>query len=405
MATATLSAFVTPAARAEPLEVIHWWTSGSESKAVQVFAQEFDKRGGKWVDDAVVGGDAAQALALSRIAGNNPPGVIQWNAGAQVGELAKQGVLRNLDADAIAGHWRDHLPPLALQSIEYDGHIYAVPTDIHGNNWLFTSPQIFAKVGVQPPKTWDEFFTAAEKIKAAGYVAFAQGGEPWQEFLLFNTVMIGVMGKDDFRRVFIDHDGKVAAGPGMVKAFDTYRRITAYVDQGSSGRKWNDTAMMVANGKAAMQIMGDWAKGEFIAAGLQPGSGFGCQMAPGNEQAYQLVIDVFTFPKIANAQVTQAQDTLANVMMDPAVQVQFNRFKGAIPPRLDADIGVLDQCTKLGKSILSDSANQVPNAALAFNNDVAGQLTDVVSQFWTNPSVTSQQATHQFAAIIGQIGQ
>ena len=47
--------------------------------------------------------------------------------------------------------------------------------------------------------------------------------------------------------------------------------LRGYVDPGSPGRNWNDATSLVIQGKAGMQFMGDWAKGEFAAAGLTPG--------------------------------------------------------------------------------------------------------------------------------------
>ena len=118
---------VLPAA-AQPADVIHFWTSGGESRAVAVFAREYDKRGGKWIDDPAVGPQAETALAMNRIAGGNPPTAMQWQTGAPTRELAQQGLLADLDWLAEAGHWKQTLPPLLLQNVTVDGHIYSAPS-------------------------------------------------------------------------------------------------------------------------------------------------------------------------------------------------------------------------------------------------------------------------------------
>ncbi|WP_225769399.1 ABC transporter substrate-binding protein [Inquilinus sp. Marseille-Q2685] len=380
--------------------MVHWWTSGGESKAISVFAEEFKKRGGTWIDSAVVGGQAARASAMNRIAGGDPPSAAQWNAGVAVRKLAEEGLLTELDDLAAAGGWEKVLPPLIVKNNTYDGHVVAVPTDIHGNNWMWYSTKIFQEVGAEPPKTWDEFFAVADKIKAKGYIPFGLGGEPWQEGLLFGAILAGTAGKDTYRKIYVDHDAELAGGPGTVKAFETLRRLKDYVDEGHAGRKWNDTTMMVASNKAAMQIMGDWAKGEFASAGLTPGKEFGCVLAPGTQDAYILTVDVFVFPKQTDEAKIKAQRQLAEVMMDPAVQVRFNQFKGALPARLDADVGTLDPCAQAGQKVLADVNNQIPNTALGFNNDVEGQINDLVTQFWTTPEMSAADAAKQFADIV-----
>lgn len=389
------------AAVAQPIDVIHWWTSGGESKAVGVFAAEYNKRGGTWVDNAVVGGPAAQAATMGRIAGGNPPGAAMWNVGVAVRQLAEQGLLVNLDDLAKRGDWVANLPPLIVKNISYNGHIVAVPVDLHGGNWMFYSKKIYDQLKLQPAQNWDEFLLQAEKIKAAGYIPLAIGGQAFQEVWLWMPVLIGSAGKADFKKIYADHDAKAAAGPGVRKAFEIMAKLRQYTDAGRPNRKWNDTLLLVQNNKAASQFLGDWGKGEFAAAGLKPGVDYGCALAPGNQGAYIMNVDVFTFPKNPNPGMLAAQQKLAEVMMDPAVQARFNLFKGALPARLDADIGALDVCAQAGKKVIDGGAdNQMPNAALAFSPDVSGQISDLITAYFNGTSMTAEAATAAFAKII-----
>ena len=61
------------------LEVMHWWTSGGEAAAVAEFAKAFDATGNNWVDAAIVGGEAARAVMVSRLTGGDPMGAFQFN--------------------------------------------------------------------------------------------------------------------------------------------------------------------------------------------------------------------------------------------------------------------------------------------------------------------------------------
>ena len=389
------------AASAQPADVIHWWTSGGESKAVGVFAAEYNKRGGTWIDNAVVGGPAARAASMNRIAGGNPPVATMWNVGVAVRQLAEQGLLTNLDDVAKAGNWVANLPPLIVKNISYDGHIVAVPVDLHGGNWMFYSKKIYDELKLQPAKDWDEFLAQAEKIKAAGYTPLAIGGQPFQEVWLWMPVLLGSTGKENFKKIYADHDATVAAGPGVKKAFEVMAKLRQYTDAGRPNRKWNDTLLLVQNNKAASQFLGDWGKGEFAAAGLKPMVDYGCAIAPGNQGAYIMNVDVFAFPKNSKPEVLAAQKKLAEVMMDPATQAQFNQFKGALPARLDANISALDVCAQAGKQIIDGGpANQMPNTALAFSSDVDGQITDLITSYFNSTTMTAEAATAAFAKII-----
>jgi len=56
-------------------EVLHWWTSGGEAKALSVLKADFAAKGGVWTDMPVAGGggDAAmQTLKARIVAGDSP---------------------------------------------------------------------------------------------------------------------------------------------------------------------------------------------------------------------------------------------------------------------------------------------------------------------------------------------
>src|ERR1700677_1943711 len=185
-------------ASAQKADVMHWWTSGGESRAVAVFAKEYDGRGGAWVDDASVGPQAEHAAAMNRIAGGNPPTAMQWNIGVAVRQLAEQGVLTSLDEQAKKGNWLANLPPLLVKNMTYDGHVIAVPVNIHGANYQFYSTKVFDQLKMQPPKSWDEFLADAPKIKAAGFIPIAFGTTAQQLDWLFYSILVGVGGKDQY---------------------------------------------------------------------------------------------------------------------------------------------------------------------------------------------------------------
>jgi|SRR5579871_1990635 len=404
IAAGLLFASSLPAA-AQPADVIHFWTSGGESRAVAVFAREYEKRGGKWIDDPAVGPQAEISLAMNRIAGGNPPAAMQWQAGAPTREMAAQGLLANLDWLAEAGNWKQNLPPIVLQKITVDGHVYDAPVDIHGVNWMFYSTKVFQDLKLPPPKNWDEFFAIAPKLQEAGIIPLAIGANAQQESWLFMALLAGVGGSDVYRAVAVDHDAKAAGSARVEAAFDVMGRLRPYVDAGSPNRKWNDTLALVETHKAALMIVGDWAKGDFSAANLTLDKDYGCELAPGTSDFYIMAIDAFAFPKTNKAEQIQAQHKLAELMMDPPVQTEFTRYKGSVPSRLDANIAELDRCAKLGQQVMAmGPAHQLTHFYLVFTPDAYGQFVDLLAQYWANPSMSAADATKRFASIVAAAG-
>jgi glucose/mannose transport system substrate-binding protein len=313
-------------------------------------------------------------------------------------------VLTNLDAVAAAGNWEKNLPPLILRNVVFDHHFVTAPVDIHGANWMFYSTKVFKAVNLEPPKTWDEFFAQAPKLQAAGYIPLGFGANAQQEGWLFMALLAGVGGTETFRSVAEQHDGKAAGGDGVRKTFEVLGRLRPYVDAGSPNRKWNDTLALVETNKAALMIVGDWAKGDLAAAKLKIDEDWGCALAPGTQDAYIMTPNSFAFPKTDKADQIEAQRKLAEVLMDPAVQAEYTFYKGSIPSRLDADIKSLDRCAQMGQKVMAAGpAHQLPHFNLSFTPDVLGQIYDVLAQYWSHPEMPADDATRQFAAIVAAI--
>jgi glucose/mannose transport system substrate-binding protein len=377
------------AAHAQKAEVIHWWTSGGESAAVKELADAYTKSGGAWVDAAVAGGENARAAAINRIAGGNPPTAAQFNTSKQYHDVIAEGMLNDIDAVAAKEGWDKLLPKPIIDSIKVKGHYYAVPVNIHNPTWFWYSKAALQKAGVAgEPKNMDEFFAALDKLKAAGLTPLALGGQSWQEYITFYTILLHMGGKDTYMKFFQAHDPASVSSEPFRKSLTALKKLRGYVDAGSPGRNWNDATAMLITGKAGFQIMGDWAKGEFAAANQTAGKEFGCFAGFGAAAPYMIAGDVFVFPKTTDKAVIGAQQKLATVFTAPTTQVAFNIKKGSIPIRTDVDSSKMDLCAQAGVNALKDASRHVPNPDMLMTPDMTGAVQDVITKFWnTNQSV------------------
>jgi glucose/mannose transport system substrate-binding protein len=369
-------------------EVLHWWTSGGESAAIKEIADRYKAAGGEWIDTAIATGEAARAAGINRIVGGNPPTVMQFNTGKQFEELVTNGFLSPLDKVAEENKWKQILPGAIIEATSRDGKFYAAPVNIHGQNWLWYNIAVLKKAGVEPPKTFGDIVAAAPKLKAAGVIPFAHGAQDWQDQILFDAVLIAEAGKDTFQNLYGKADANAAQSAGFKKAAETFRALSQLADEGSAGRNWNDTTGLVITGKAAMQHMGDWAKGEFIAANMKPGEDYGCVVMPGG---YVMGGDVFVFPKVKDAAHQAAQVKIADLMLSPETQIAFNTKKGSVPVRLDLDVSSMDMCAQIGMKALKDPVQQVPSGGYIASPDRVGAVRDVITQFWSTKSMTTDE--------------
>jgi glucose/mannose transport system substrate-binding protein len=390
IAIAIALAFGAAAAHAQAkAEVIHWWTSGGESAALKELANAYKAAGGVWVDSAIAGGEAARAAAVNRIVGGTPSTAAQFNTSKQFHDIIDAGLLNNVDDVAIKNGWDKMLPAPILNAVKIKGHYYAVPVNIHMPAWFWYSKPAFTKAGIAAePKTPDEFFAALDKLKAAGVVPLAQGGQPWQEKLLFDGWLAHAGGTELYLKFYRDRDAATVQGPAFKAVLTSFKRLKAYVDAGSPGRNWNDATSMVISGKAGVQLMGDWAKGEFQNANQSAGKEYGCFPGFGPKSPYIIAGDVFVFPKTTDPAQIKAQHLLADTFTAPATQVAFNNKKGSIPIRTDVDAKSMDLCAQIGLQVMKDPTRHLPNSEMLVAPDVAGALQDIITKFWnTNQSV------------------
>ena len=385
-------------ASATDLEVTHWWTSGGEAAAVAELAKAFDATGNHWVDGAIAGsGGTARPIMISRITGGDPMGATQFNHGRQAEELVQAGLMRDLTDVATKEKWKDIVKPASLlDSCTIDGKIYCAPVNIHSWQWLWLSNDAFKKAGVDVPKNWDEFVAAAPALEKAGIVPLAIGGQPWGAF---DVLMLAIGGKDTFLKVFGEKNAEAAAGPEIAKVFkaaEDARRMS----KGTNVQDWNQATNMVITGKAGMQFMGDWARGEFLSAGQTAGKEFGCFLTPSDKPAYAVIVDIFAFPVNTDEDRIKGQTLLAETVMDPAVESKIAAVKGSVPSRLDVDTSTLDACAAKGVSMLAKPGEAVNAAYDALPGDMNGQVTDLATQFWTDPSMTAEAAIATLGGIL-----
>ena len=335
---------------AEDVEVLHWWTAGGEAAALNVLKEDLAGKSIGWKDMPVAGGggEAAMTALRARVTAGNPPTAVQM-LGFDILDWANQGdVLANLDDAAAAEGW-DAVIPAAIQKFSKpNGHWIAAPVNVHSTNWVWANKAVLDELGIAQPTNWDEFVAALQKVKDSGKVALAHGGQPWQEATIFDSAVLASGGPEFYQKSMIDLDPAALNSPEMVAAFDKMAQLRGFVDDNFSGRDWNLASAMVINGEAAFQIMGDWAKGEFLRAGKVPGKDFLCFRVPGTEGVVTFNSDEFVMFKQADPAAQAAQLEMAKAVESPAFQSAFNIVKGSVPARTDVSDEGFDDCGKQG---------------------------------------------------------
>jgi glucose/mannose transport system substrate-binding protein len=340
---------------AEDVEVLHWWTSGGEAAALNVLKDDLGTKSIGWVDMPVAGGggEAAMTALRARVTAGDPPTAVQM-LGFDILDWAGEGALGDLTEVATAEGW-DGVVPTALQAFsKSDGKWIAAPVNVHSTNWVWINKAALDATGLGEPTTWEELVAVLDKMKEAGITPLGHGGQAWQDATVFDGIVLG-LGTDFYKAAFIDLDPAALGGEQMAEAFNRLIKLSTYVDENFSGRDWNLASAMVINGEAGMQMMGDWAKGEFLKAGKVPGTDFVCIRFPGTQGAVTFNSDQFAMFNVESEAAKAAQAAMASAIMNPTFQSAFNVVKGSVPARTDVPNDAFDDCGKKGMADLAEA--------------------------------------------------
>ena len=340
-APAATEAPAKPAGGADKLEVFSWWTSGGEAAALDTLFATFKKLSPNTeIINATVaggGGSAARGVLQTRLAGGDPPDTWQIHPGYELlGQYVEGGYVAPITDLYASEKWNDVMPKGLVQLMTKDGEIYGVLAGVHRGNELWYNKKVLDQNGITVGATMtpDEFFQAADKLKAAGITPLCVGDSGiWASAQLFENTLLGIIGPDKYMGLW---NGSVAFDdPDVKKAMKTYGKMLDYQNADHSALSWDQAIKKLMEGSCVFSSMGDWAYGEFVNAKLKDNEDFGWVSHPGTAGAFMIVAD--GFPLAKNAPHKEQAINWLKAVGSKEGQEAFNPLKGSIPARTDAD--------------------------------------------------------------------
>ena len=343
----------------DQLELISWWTSGSEAEALNVLIDAFKAKdaGVNVVNAPVVGGGGtnAQVVLTQRLLAGDPPDVWQTFPSAALKSYESQRQLADVSA-VITKTGLDHaLPQVILDGLTVGGEQYGVPTSSHRGNVLFFNLDALAKAGVAKPGngyTVQNWIADLKKVKESGAVPLCVGAkDSFTTAALFENILLSVVGPQGWDQIVADRfDWN---GPQVQEALDLFGQALDQVDPQAAGLSWDEATKKLGDGGCAFETMNDSAFGELVKDGKVDGRNFSEVPFPGTEATYVAVVDTFVQARSAT-NAKNASDFLA-VIADPEVQLAFSKAKGSVPVRTDVDVTSLTPYQQSASTALRNS--------------------------------------------------
>ena len=259
-APASASGSAAPSAAAAAPVTVDWWhiTTDKVGKPdFQAIADAYTAAHPNVKINITVLENEAFKAKLAATPPDGYPDLFQSWGGGTMAAQADAGLLQ--DITAAVAPWKDTVNPGAMSIYQYKGKQYGIPWDM-GMIGFWYNKDLFQKAGITtPPATWDEFLAAIPKLKAAGVAPLAIAGkDKWPSMHLWSYLLLRNGGGEALAKMVQsgnwNTDACIKAGKDVMalNALDPYQK-------GFASAVYNDEAAAVANGKAAMELMGQWA--------------------------------------------------------------------------------------------------------------------------------------------------
>ena len=171
---------------------------------------------------------------------------------------ADAGLLQ--DITAAVAPWKDTVNAGAMSIYQYKGAQYGIPWDM-GMIGFWYNKDLFQKAGITtPPATWDEYLAAIQKLKAAGVAPLAIAGkDKWPSMHLWSYLLLRNGGGEALAKMVQSGNWNTDACIKAGKAVVALNALDPVSEGLCRARSITTRQPSVANGKAAMELMGQWA--------------------------------------------------------------------------------------------------------------------------------------------------
>lgn len=363
------------------VSVVTWWEAGSEKKGLDALVDVFGKEHAECVFEnaAVAGGGGSQAKQklAADLAAQNPPDTFQAHAGAELTDYIEAQQIEDVSDLYDEYNLREAFPDTLVDRLTVDGKIYSVPTNIHRANVVWANTEVLEESGIDPdviPANIDDWIADMEKVQAAGYIPITVG-MAWTQLQLLESVLIADLGPEKYNGLFdctTDWEGA-----DVTHALDQFGAIMDLADKSLLSEDWEPAMSPIIDGKAAYNVMGDWAVAAFDSADKTYKEDYIAFPVPGTDGVFDFLADSFTLPVGAD-NVDCAKAWLESISGKDG-QMAFNTIKGSIPARSDLSDEEIAEFGEYQQDAMDSFANDTIVSSIAHGAATPAAVSDAMN--------------------------
>ena len=284
------------------------------------------------------------------------PDVASWYAGNRMAPFVNAGLFED-----VSDVWEDNGLNDSLASaagaMTIDGKKWGIPYTYY--QWgIYYRKDIFEKLEIATPKTWEELLAAAAKLKENDITPITIGTKYlWTAAGVFDYLNLRTNGYEVHNDLTA---GKIKYTDDRIQAvFDKWDELVkpGYFIENHAAMSWQEALAPMVQGKAAMYVMGNFAVAPLREAGLtddQLGFMQFPVINPDIPMAEEAPTDTFHIP--ANAKNKEDAKKFLAFLAEKDTQSMVNEILGQLPIHKDATVSD-DKFIKAGFEMLSNASN------------------------------------------------
>ncbi len=268
-AKSTSSSSASKTSPAKPV-TIEWWHISNNDPMKTIWQNAADQyhaaHPNVTIKITVLENEAFKSKLTTTMQGGKVPDIFQSWGGGTLKEQADAGLVQDI-TKAVAP-WVGNINPAGVGLYQVDGKQYGMPYNL-GMVGVWYSKKLFSKAGIDtPPATWSDFLADVSKLKASGVTPLAVGEkDKWPGMFWWANLSLRIAGKDAMAKAgedgSFDTAGFIKAGAELKKLIDLKPFQAGFLAAPWDGA--GGEAATMGNGRAAMDLMGQWAPSTFNA--------------------------------------------------------------------------------------------------------------------------------------------
>lgn len=234
------------------LTFMHRWTMEPMKSATEEMIRAFEKENPDIKINVITATNSSYKQKIKTVINSSAPPDIFFTWGDEyLNKFVREGLVLDLSSYMEKHQTIEELVPGQTAAFQYQGGIYGIPLKIDAKLWFYNK-EVYKKLGLSPPGTYEEFLKQLEVIQAAGITPIYFGNsDPYAGAHYLTTLNQKCVPEKTLKADYSLEDGSFS-DPGYLQALTIYEDLHQYMNADTAAYDWSFSYSGLINGDCAL---------------------------------------------------------------------------------------------------------------------------------------------------------